>query len=64
MVEVGEENMSRGFHLRCPRSGFPHPPEPDQVVGEEGRLVLPSLISQDSLLSQQTLLSHICEELI
>ena len=63
MVDLGEQNISnswaRGLHLRCPLAGLPQL-EPDQVVGCH----LPSLTSQDSLLSQQTVLTHLCEELI
>ena len=63
-------------HQRCPRM----PPLRDPAVGpmcqgEEGdgrylpchrsrRCPLLSLLSQDSLISQQTVLTHMCEELI
>ena len=69
MVDLGDRHIrsnsgaTRGLHLRCPRAGLAQA-EPDQIVGEQGRSLLPSLTSQDSLLSQQTLLSHMCEELI
>ena len=74
MVDLGDQNISnswaQGLHLRCPRAGLP-PLEPDQVEaatstrGRSGsRATLPSLFSQDSLLSRQTVLTHMCEELI
>ena len=62
MVDLGDENISngwaRGLHLGCPRAG---PAQLEQVVESAP---LPSLLSQDSLLSRQTVLTHMCEELI
>ena len=66
MVDLGDENISngwaRGLHLRCPRAG---PAQLEQVVERsDSRAPMPSLLSQDSLLSRQTVLTHMCEELI
>ena len=65
-------------HQRCPRMGMPPLRDPavgPMCQGQEGdgrylpchrsrRCPLLSLLSQDSLISQQTVLTHMCEELI
>ena len=66
MVDLGDENISSGWalglHLRCPRAGLAQLEQEREKSGS--RAPLPSLLSQDSLLSRQTVLTHMCEELI
>ena len=74
MIDLGElsrstgwEGRRSGFNLRCSKAGLlEHPGVGSGQDGQGGRprAPLPSLYSQDSLLSQQTILTHMCEELI